>query len=143
MSNFTTKDSIIEILDFWTCLFLDTPTENYETDNVTTTDIPNGNQIFYECPAYGKYLLGTDSTKVLHGHLACVLLCIMTVAVGSFGVITNIINLIVLPKAQKESSIKNLLIVLAVIELIVCVAGSCFSYLIISILGNKVNIFRV
>lgn len=140
-------NSTVEILDFWTCLFLDPPSGPSVIPPVFTTTTPandsfNQNEsteyIFYECRAYGKYLSGIEPRSYFkNGHYICVSIALITFLVGILGVATNTINILVLRKSHKGSSLKDLLVIMAVVEWVACCSAVVFSYLIVSILGNN------
>ncbi len=141
-------NSTVEILDFWTCLFLDPPSGPSLIPPQFTTITTHANDssfndttdyIFYECRAYGKYLSGNEPRSFFkNGHYLCVSIALITFLVGIFGVATNTLNILVLRKSHKGSSLKDLLVILAVVEWVACCSAVVFSYLIVSILGKIV-----
>lgn len=141
----------VEILDFWTCLFLDPPPEHWVAlTPAATAATPIGESsnnltspyIYYECRAYGKYFFGVDPKTIFtNGHYIFVAIFLVTLLASCLGMVGNTLNVIVLQKSQKSSSLKDLLIILAIVEWIACCSTIAFSYLILSILG-KTKVMR-
>lgn len=123
----------VEILDFWTCMFLDPPPSGV---SIELGNYSNKNYTFYKCRAYGEYLGGNDQSDIVNGHFICVAVWALVLVVGTLGAVTNILNVLVLRKSHQGSTLQDLLIILAVTEFLACCSAVIFSYLILSILGN-------
>ncbi|ODM88976.1 hypothetical protein Ocin01_17703 [Orchesella cincta] len=94
----------------------------------------HGKQRF--CKAYGRYVTGSDPQSIVIGHITCVALCTIIFITCIFGVVANSLNIIVLRRSITQGSLKDLLIILAVVELLGCLSAMIYSYVIVNILEN-------
>ncbi|ODN00406.1 hypothetical protein Ocin01_06272, partial [Orchesella cincta] len=118
-------------LDFWTCFFLDERLNTtFESGNGNSTE----SNVF--CKAYGRYVTGSDPQSIVIGHITCVALCTIIFITCIFGVVANSLNIIVLRRSITQGSLKDLLIILAVVELLGCLSAMIYSYVIVNILEN-------
>lgn len=127
-------------LDFWTCFFLDSESHLVvlQTKNETSSqDYSFSNdsiQNYYNlyCDLHGAYLLGKTEE---FGETVAILLFVLTSVMGFLGIVSNILNILLLRKSfQGRESFKEALLLLSGIELIVSVATVGFSYYTILIL---------
>ncbi|ODM88979.1 FMRFamide receptor [Orchesella cincta] len=116
-------------LYYWTCYFLDSENGFYPTVKAN---------LVFKCFAQGKFLVGHGPTgHNYYGHMVCDIITVLIFIIGTFGFVTNILNVIVLRRSLKgSSSLKTLLIILAVFELIACVFAMFFSTMVELILEN-------
>lgn len=124
-------------LDFWTCFFINSDS-NKLTNGPYFEDLENNTNIsilvsetsnFY-CKAHGSYLAG---------HALALSLCVLTVLVGLFGVISNSGTIYLLRntiKGKEPPTFMKGLALLAMVDLVLCLAKTLFSFLTILILGN-------
>ncbi|CAL8072574.1 unnamed protein product [Orchesella dallaii] len=110
-------------LNFWTCYFLDSEDGTYPTMNP---------HFAFKCRAQGKFLSKNEE----YGHAICIFITVLIFLVGICGFVTNVLNVFVLRKSLKGSSLKNLLIILAVFEFAACIFAMSFSTVILIILEN-------
>ncbi|CAL8072580.1 unnamed protein product [Orchesella dallaii] len=118
-------------LDFWTCFFLD---EKLNSTFETGDRNLSGDNVY--CKAYGRYLGGIDSQSIVIGHITCVAICTVIFLICVCGVLANTLNIILLRRSITQGSLKDLLLVLAVIELLGCLSAMIYSYVIVNILEN-------
>ncbi|CAL8072566.1 unnamed protein product [Orchesella dallaii] len=115
-------------LNYWTCFFLDSENGIYPTTK---------QNFAFKCRTQGKFLFGNEVDSQHYGHAVCIFITVLIVLVGTFGVLSNVINMFVLPRSLKGSSLKELLIVLAAFECLACVSAIIFSAVTMTILEDS------
>ncbi|CAL8072564.1 unnamed protein product [Orchesella dallaii] len=121
------KTKIIPLY-YWTCYFLDSEDGFYPTLDSNTV---------FKCFAQGKFLTGNGPDGRYYGHIVCDVITLLIYLVGTFGFVTNVLNVFVLRKSLKgTSSLKTLLIILAVFELIACAFAMFFATTVELIMEN-------
>jgi len=114
----TVSNHSAEVLFSYMCHVIDLANS---TKDCSVSD-PN---ICISCPTRGGYLTGERFTDVWSlGHAICFLLWIITILVGVFGVLGNIIIVKVLQRRKKQTSFDFLLLCLASGDIFTCIVTS-------------------
>lgn len=135
-SNYSSANSSLEsqyvVLQFWTCFFINSRNSTFPT-------LLNKNLIF-TCKLHVKYVLNTECTiagaMVPCGFWICIGLTAVIIIFSNFGIFTNILNLLILPKSLKGSSVRRLMMLLAIFDLLASVCAIPTALLMIFILGK-------
>lgn len=140
LENITSIDPLAEgvivpkkiFLPFWTCFFVNSP----ENGSFPTLD----SNSYYWCKLKIKYLVETEctvyNTRLACGYWICVAITAVIVLFANFGMFSNILNLIILPKSLKGCSVKRLMVLLAMFDLIASICAIPASLLLLFILGR-------
>ncbi|CAL8132848.1 unnamed protein product [Orchesella dallaii] len=98
-----------ERLDYWSCFFLDSANHVFISNNET--------RFKYYCKVHGSYLSESEDGK----HTLFKILTSVICSVCFFGVLTNILNILLLRNSiSRGLSFRESLIILAAIELFLC-----------------------
>ncbi len=116
-------------LGYWTCYFIDIPGNSSNKDLISPND---GDDTLYRCYFRTKYLTGENV-----GAGICVTLCVIISLIGLFGVVSNVVNILVLRQTTKGSlSLQKLLIILAGFDGIASCFGALTAVLVQVIIGK-------
>lgn len=122
-------------LPYWTCFFV-----NRSEDGTFPTLDSNK---FYSCKLKIRYLLENEcsfgATTIACGYWICIAVTIIIILFANFGVFSNILNLIILPKSLKGCSVKRLMMLLAMFDFLASVCAIPASLLLLFILGTNKN----
>lgn len=116
---------------YWTCFFVNSPNGTFESREKNK---------FYKCTINFSYALDSECSigrsLVPCGFWICVAVTAIIVLVASFGIVFNSLNFIILPKSLHGSSVKRLIILLAVFDMLATICAIPVSLLMILILGT-------
>lgn len=102
----------------------------------------NNQNICIACPTFGSYLAGDHPNDFKGvGHAICVILWILTVVVGTFGTLSNILIVFILNRKKQRRAFDTLLKGLAGFDALFCVASVCTSTAAITY-TRKNQVFR-
>ncbi|CAL8141840.1 unnamed protein product [Orchesella dallaii] len=117
-------------LPYWTCFFLNSENGVYPAENNT----------FYTCRIQMRYILDSECRirdENLHcGYWICVIATVAIALLANFGIFTNILNLLILPKSLQGCSVKRLMVLLAIFDLLVSVCAIPYAILLLLITGR-------
>ncbi|ODM88978.1 FMRFamide receptor [Orchesella cincta] len=117
------------ILGYWTCYFLEPSANNVREEFISPVD----NVTVYRCSKITQYLLGSNA-----GPTICVILCVLITIVGIFGLLVNILSIIVLRRSMKGSALQHLLVTLAVFDISISVFA-ILTVILLQIILDNVN----
>lgn len=132
LTEVVSKRSNRTFLPFWTCFFVNTP----ENGAFPVTE----SGIVYTCKLKIQYVAGNEcdlfGTQLPCGYWICAAITAVIVLLANFGVFSNLLNLIILPKSLKGCSVKRLMMLLAFFDLLASICAIPLSLLMLFILGN-------
>jgi len=125
------NQSSVQFLTALTCILIDLPLNETHKNTDCSTKNPN---ICVSCRTRSRFINGEFLTKTGGwGHTISLAIWTITVLIGSFGVVTNIMVIIVLKtRANKESQYDFLVTVLAIFDIFSCICAClfCTSFLV-------------
>ncbi|ODM91172.1 FMRFamide receptor [Orchesella cincta] len=121
------RNSSIEKLDYWSCIFLSSESHVFTLDNQSIFE--------YNCRVHGSYLTSSDTSS---GFAVSLFISVLIFTMGAFGVVTNILNILILRKSGSQNGVRfrESEIYLAMIELVLCLFTILLMLMMILILAN-------
>jgi len=132
--NITETLLVVEYLPNYFCQFIDLPENGTECS-------PNFPQVCVGCHTVGKFLTGeTLKDYFSPGHIICIIMWIATIVIGTLGVITNSIIIMVIQHMRSKRPFDFLIMMLACFDLICCASAATVNTAAVSIYGNSLEI---